>query len=259
MLTPRTIPVRLPDVCHVVIAGMPPGRNVALSRRGRLGVEITSLDFGSEKCARAVIRAVNELNGVSVAAKRAMLAGAMFGWRERPNSNVLPPFDHRLAVGHIPSTTGRHAPQTSDLGVQGRRRDGTVADGWVGVSDCRRMRFRTAATRVRAPGRGRRDARARGAQVRGGDASASGKKNGPEKGPQARRLPGNQGWSPAPILQDRRNCLAPHAVSGWRDGDAEVSHDGRSSPNRVRTRHLRTAYVRPDSSRPARTRRHANW
>ena len=59
MLTPRTIPVRLPDVCHVVIAGMPPGQNVAISRRGRLGVGVTGLDFRNEDSARRVVRAVN--------------------------------------------------------------------------------------------------------------------------------------------------------------------------------------------------------
>ncbi len=71
---------RLPECCFVVVAGQPPGANVAIARRGRRGVEVTSIDFGDGAMARAAVRVVNEANGISAAVERAMLAGAMFGW-----------------------------------------------------------------------------------------------------------------------------------------------------------------------------------
>jgi hypothetical protein len=71
---------RLPESCFVVIAGLAPGANVAIARRGRRGVEVTSINFGDDTMARAAVRVVNEANGISVAVERAMLVGAMFGW-----------------------------------------------------------------------------------------------------------------------------------------------------------------------------------
>lgn len=75
---------RLPECCFVVVAGQPPGANVAIARRGRRGVEVTSIDFGDDTMARAAVRVVNEANGISAAVERAMLAGAMFGWDCEP-------------------------------------------------------------------------------------------------------------------------------------------------------------------------------
>lgn len=71
---------RLPESCFVVVAGLAPGANVAIARRGRNGVEVTSMNFGDEQMARAAVRVVNEANGISAAVEGAMLAGAMFGW-----------------------------------------------------------------------------------------------------------------------------------------------------------------------------------
>lgn len=88
---------RLPECCFVVIAGLAPGANVAIARRGRLGVEVTSMNFGNEKMARAAVRAVNDANGVSAIVERAMLAGAMFGWDcERADPAFLTKRDRRL-------------------------------------------------------------------------------------------------------------------------------------------------------------------
>ena len=56
---------RLPECCFVVIAGLAPGANVAIARRGRRGVEVTSIDFGDGAMARAAVRVVNEANGIS--------------------------------------------------------------------------------------------------------------------------------------------------------------------------------------------------
>ena len=87
----------LPESCYVVIAGLAPGGNVAIARRGRLGVEVTSMNFGNEKMARAAVRVVNQANGVSAAVERTMLAGAMFGWdRERAEPAFLKDFDRRF-------------------------------------------------------------------------------------------------------------------------------------------------------------------
>lgn len=71
---------RLPESCFVVVAGLAPGANVAIARRGRRGVEVTSMNFGDEKMAQAAVRVVNQANGISAAVERAMLVGAMFGW-----------------------------------------------------------------------------------------------------------------------------------------------------------------------------------
>ncbi len=90
---------RLPESCFVVIAGPAPDGNVAIARRGRLGVEVTSMNFGNEKMARAAVRVVNEANGISAAVERAMLAGAMFGWDcERADPPFLKKVDGSVRV-----------------------------------------------------------------------------------------------------------------------------------------------------------------
>jgi hypothetical protein len=70
----------LPVRCHVVVPGMPPGRNIAVVVRGVPGVRFTGLDFGSSPTAHVLVRALNVASGVSAAAGRLMLAGAMLGW-----------------------------------------------------------------------------------------------------------------------------------------------------------------------------------
>ncbi len=80
MLRTKGAGERLPECCFVVIAGLAPGANVAIVRRGRLGVEVTSMNFGDGAMAQAAVRVVNEANGISAAVERAMLAGAVFGW-----------------------------------------------------------------------------------------------------------------------------------------------------------------------------------
>ena len=71
---------RLPECCFVVVAGQPPGANVAIARRGRPGVEVTSMNFGDERMARPAVRVVNEAEGISAAVERAILAGVLLGW-----------------------------------------------------------------------------------------------------------------------------------------------------------------------------------
>jgi len=89
----------LPDICHVVVPGRPPGRNIALSKRGRLGVEVTALNFGETDAARRVVRALNHLQGVAPEVEHAMLAGAMFGWDcDRANPAFLRQFDERFRL-----------------------------------------------------------------------------------------------------------------------------------------------------------------
>ncbi len=72
---------RLPECCFVVIAGQAPGANVAIARRGRRGVEVTSMNFGDERMARTAVRVVNEANGISAAVERAMLGDVRLGLR----------------------------------------------------------------------------------------------------------------------------------------------------------------------------------
>lgn len=88
---------QVPDGCFVVITGLPPGRNVAIARRGRFGVHVTSIDFGGDTMARAAVRILNEANGVSAAVERAMLAGAILGWDcELADPACLTKADRRL-------------------------------------------------------------------------------------------------------------------------------------------------------------------
>jgi hypothetical protein len=47
---------RLPDICHVVLHGMPPGHNVAVSVRGMKGVLLTERDLGDTNTARCIVR-----------------------------------------------------------------------------------------------------------------------------------------------------------------------------------------------------------
>ena len=101
---------RLPECCFVVIAGLAPGANVAIARRGRRGVEVTSIDFGDDTMARAAVRVVNEANGISAAVERAMLAGAMFGW------------DCELADPAFRTKADRRSNRTTAMGCAGSAR-----------------------------------------------------------------------------------------------------------------------------------------
>ena len=101
---------RLPECCFVVIAGQAPGANVAIARRGRRGVEVTSMNFGDERMARTAVRVVNEANGISAAVERAMLAGAMFGW------------DCELADPAFRTKADRRFERTTAMGFAGSAR-----------------------------------------------------------------------------------------------------------------------------------------
>jgi hypothetical protein len=98
---------RLPESCFVVVAGLAPGANVAIARRGRRGVEVTSIDFGDDTMARAAVRVVNEAIGISAAVERAMLAGAMFGW------------DCELADPAFRTKADRRSNRTTAMGFAG--------------------------------------------------------------------------------------------------------------------------------------------
>ena len=70
----------LPNGCHVVMPGFPEGANVGIAVPGRLGLEMTALNFGPEALARTVVRAINDVQGIDPATEFAMLIGAMYGW-----------------------------------------------------------------------------------------------------------------------------------------------------------------------------------
>ena len=90
----------LPTKCHVVMPGFPEGANVGVSVRGRLGLEMTALNFGGDALARAVVCALNEVRGVDPAAEHAMLVGAMHGWEsDRADPRFLRRYDRRFAGG----------------------------------------------------------------------------------------------------------------------------------------------------------------
>jgi hypothetical protein len=77
---------RLPDTCPIVLPGMPPGRNVAISVRGMKGVALTELDFGDTRMARRIVRIFNMGRGIRAYYEHAMLVGALLGW-EMPQAN----------------------------------------------------------------------------------------------------------------------------------------------------------------------------
>jgi hypothetical protein len=70
----------LPTRCHVVLPGLPAGRNVAVCARGERGVRMTRLNLGDTVAARRIVRAFNDSLGIDAAAEHAMLAGCLIGW-----------------------------------------------------------------------------------------------------------------------------------------------------------------------------------
>jgi hypothetical protein len=66
---------KLPKECLVVIPGLPAGKNVAVSKRWREGLEITQLNFGDEAAARLRVRRLNAVKGTTAVEEHAMLAG----------------------------------------------------------------------------------------------------------------------------------------------------------------------------------------
>jgi hypothetical protein len=94
---------RLPTECHVVIPGLPAGKNVAVLKRWREGFEITLLNFGDTAAARRLVRRLNAAKGISAAEEHAMLAGACFGWHvPHANPQYLVRYDRRFSVARDP-------------------------------------------------------------------------------------------------------------------------------------------------------------
>jgi hypothetical protein len=89
---------RLPNACHVVLPGMPPGHNVGISVRGKKGALLTIPDFGDTHTARCMVRAFNMGRGIKAYHEHAMLVGSLLGWdRPQANPRFLMRHDKRFA------------------------------------------------------------------------------------------------------------------------------------------------------------------